>query len=73
MIHKKQKKQTKGRYAHTVYTSLTGAMAVGWVVVSLCLLLSLRYGWLGGGLSLSPSIVKVRVAGWWSLSVSFYR
>ena len=29
--------------------------------------------WLGGGLSLSPSIVKVRVAGWWSLSVSFYR
>ena len=32
-----------------------------------------RLGWLGGGLSLSPSIVKVRVAGWWSLSVSFYR
>ena len=29
--------------------------------------------WLGGGLSLSPSIVKARVAGWWSLSVSFYR
>ena len=26
-----------------------------------------------GGLSLSPSIVKVMVAGWWSLSVSFYR
>ena len=25
--------------------------------------------WLGGGLSLSPSIVKVRVAGWWSLSL----
>ena len=32
--------------------------------------IGLRRWWF---LSLSPSILKVRVAGWWSLPVSFYR
>ena len=43
----------------------------GWVVVSLCFLLySGKGGWVVVSLSLFPSIVKVRVAGWWPLSLS---
>ena len=56
--------------------SIVNAKVAGWRSLSVSSFSRKGKGdWVAVGLSLSlsPSVVKVRAAGWWSLFVSFYR